>query len=156
MKESVYTEIKRLAGRSGKITAERVLEVARNPSNPLHGEFQWNDAIAAHGYRLEQARELIRTVKIQTTTDTREISTVHYVRDPSVDSGQQGYVSILNLRNNKTMAQKAVAYEFMRAIGALQRAEDIAEVLDVQDIARDAHKYVQKAKRAVDELVPVS
>ncbi len=50
---------------SGKhLTAETVLTEATNPRSPLHKYFNWDDASAAHQYRLEQARRLIRSIEV--------------------------------------------------------------------------------------------
>lgn len=48
----------------GRLTAAIVLEEARDPGHPLHTRFEWDDTVAAERYRLEQAGELIRRVKI--------------------------------------------------------------------------------------------
>jgi hypothetical protein len=46
-----------------QITAQIVLEEARNKASPLHRFFDWNDATAAEKHRLEQAYEIIRVSK---------------------------------------------------------------------------------------------
>jgi hypothetical protein len=48
----------------GELTAQAVLDAARPKSHPLHSRFEWNDKAAGEAYRLEQARELIRKVRI--------------------------------------------------------------------------------------------
>lgn len=47
---------------AGIVTAEAVVRDARSDRSPLHRHFEWNDATAAHQYRLTQGRELIRAV----------------------------------------------------------------------------------------------
>lgn len=46
----------------GELTAQDVLDDARNPNSPLHSFFEWNDSAAAEAHRLAQARGLIRSV----------------------------------------------------------------------------------------------
>lgn len=48
----------------GKLTPEKVVEVAHEETHPLHVCFEWDDSKAGHQYRLWQARSLIRSVKI--------------------------------------------------------------------------------------------
>lgn len=48
--------------RDGKLTAESVLTEATDPASPLHGRFEWDDTVAAHAYRLSQARHLCRAL----------------------------------------------------------------------------------------------
>lgn len=51
--------------KSGKaLTAETVLDAATDPKSPLHRYITWDDADAAHQFRLEQARKLIRSVEV--------------------------------------------------------------------------------------------
>lgn len=48
----------------GEITPENVVKAAEPVDSPLHDWFEWDDKAAAHQYRLEQARQLIRIVKV--------------------------------------------------------------------------------------------
>ena len=57
----VKAELDKLAV-DGKLTAQAVVDAAREESSPLHGYFEWEDSKAANEYRLLQARKLIRVV----------------------------------------------------------------------------------------------
>lgn len=48
----------------GSLTPEVVLEEATDPGHPLHSRFEWDDSAAGHAYRLLQAGQLLRVVKI--------------------------------------------------------------------------------------------
>ena len=48
----------------GLLTEEGMVEEAADPSNPLHKHFTWDDTKAAHKWRLEEARLLIRSYRI--------------------------------------------------------------------------------------------
>lgn len=48
----------------GALTAEVVVRAAEKKSSPLHDMFEWDDAEAAHQYRLVQAREIIRHIVV--------------------------------------------------------------------------------------------
>lgn len=50
--------------RDGKLTADSVVTAASDPVSPMHDRFEWDDEVAAHEYRLEQARALIREFDI--------------------------------------------------------------------------------------------
>ncbi len=47
-----------------ELTPGIVVEEARPVDHPLHNNFEWDDTVAGHKYRLEQARELIRSCEI--------------------------------------------------------------------------------------------
>lgn len=59
---SFEPHIRKLYEANGELTAPMVLDSARPDDAPLHGYFQWDDALAAEEYRLDQARALIRRV----------------------------------------------------------------------------------------------
>lgn len=48
-----------------KCTPENIVEYARNPESELHKCFEWNDTVAAEKYRIEQARQVLRTLVIK-------------------------------------------------------------------------------------------
>ena len=137
------------AKNGGRVTPEAVVEDAKKPTSPLHSEFTWNVKEAAHEYWIEQARRLIRSVRIVVQTETTTIRTVAYLRDPSAESDEQGYVSVESLRGNAESSKEALRYEFSRAEAVLQRARDLAVALSLENevdrIIDDIH--------AVTELV---
>lgn len=49
----------------GMLTPAAVVDAARDEEHPLHTRFEWDDAVAGEAYRVEQARNLIRSVKIE-------------------------------------------------------------------------------------------
>lgn len=61
----VRAELTRIYQQRGELTRSVTVEEARDPSSPIHSDFEWDDTIAGHKYRLEQAGALIRSVKIE-------------------------------------------------------------------------------------------
>lgn len=51
--------------KSGVLTPEEVVSAARNPNSSMHDQFNWDDQEAAHAHRLQQARQLIKTVTVE-------------------------------------------------------------------------------------------
>ena len=50
--------------KKGDLTAEAVVDAARDESSPMHDDFEWDDSKAAHEYRLVTARTLIRSIEV--------------------------------------------------------------------------------------------
>ncbi len=48
----------------GALTPALVVDTARDPEHPLHSRFEWDDSVAAEKWRLEQASQLLRVVKL--------------------------------------------------------------------------------------------
>ena len=61
----------------GLLTPHALVEHARDPSSPGHSHFEWRDDVAADAWRIEQARRLIRTIRIEykptPKSDTRSV-----------------------------------------------------------------------------------
>lgn len=113
----------------GRLTPEAVVEDAKDEKSPLHRHFEWDDSEAARKYRLGQARDLIRRVKIERRVTYREIPTPRYVRDPAADSKEQGYVNVATIRDEKELARRTVKTELSRIVAAIERARGIADEL---------------------------
>jgi len=56
----------------GNLTASSVVVAAQADDHPLHVCFEWDDSVAGHKYREDQARELIRSVRVTYKTDGNE------------------------------------------------------------------------------------
>ena len=116
----------------GVITPEAVVAAAAPPDSALHGYFTWDDAKAAHAHRLDQARTLIRSVKVEFRIDRKVVRSVAYVRDPQADAGEQGYRSVAELRRVPDEARNAVVAAFAAAAAHLRRARELADALGQQ------------------------
>lgn len=129
MKDTKVIERIRALEHQGIITPDAVLEDARNEDSPLHKYFEWDDTVAANAYRKDQARELIRSVRLVLTENKFQISSIAYVRNPDAEADEQGYTSVVELRSDKEKARRALTAELQRAENALQRAYDVAGAL---------------------------
>ena len=81
--ERAAEELQRIYNENGKLISAEVVECARPKNSPLHSAFEWSDKKAAHEYRLNQARTLIRAVII--VSDDGKKSDPVYVHIPSQD-----------------------------------------------------------------------
>ena len=62
--EIVQTTLRSMWEAAGRLDAEAVVEAAEAETHPLHSYFEWDDTEAARKWRLWQAGNLIRSVKI--------------------------------------------------------------------------------------------
>jgi hypothetical protein len=128
-REAIAARLEKIAKlNGGRVTPDAVLADAQNAKSPLHDQFEWDDTVAARQYRLQQARELIRSVKVEITTNTKTVSTVRYVRDPSAGE-EQGYVEVAKLRDDRSLAAEALAAEVRQANALVARARSLAAAL---------------------------
>jgi len=83
---------------NGRLNPEDVVEAARNPNSSLHTYFTWDDTEAAESYRLQEARALIRRVKVNVIrTDDAIVRVPSFVRS----SQGKGYQNIAVMVTNK-------------------------------------------------------
>lgn len=132
-RKELNAEIHRLYKLHNGLTPNLIIEVAKNPGSILHEFFEWDDKKAGHSHRLQQARNLITSVKVTIVSETKMINAISYVRDPRLPSHQQGYVSIETLKTDKDLARESIALEFRQAYTHLHRAKLHAEALGMQD-----------------------
>ena len=144
MNQAISDRLSELAeSNGGRLTPDIVVEDARQKSSPLHNYFEWNTKQAAYHYWRAQARQLIKSVKIEIRTETRKIRVVAYVHDPDCSEKEQGYISIMQLKSETDKARDAIVSEFSRAAAALERAHNIAAVLDMADDVSEVMEQVQ-------------
>jgi hypothetical protein len=124
--------IKALERPGRRITAEILVQAARSPSHPLHGDFDWNDTRAAHRYRLDQARSLIASVRVIIETSTRRLAAPCYIRDVTMAPGP-GYVATARLRSEREAAEESLVAEMVRLQAQLERCREISSALDLEE-----------------------
>lgn len=141
--KAIAKRLERIARRNGGIlTPDAVVEDARDESSPLHEQFTWDDTEAAKQWRLEQARTLIRSVKIEIKADEKTVSTVRYVRSPEASGKQQGYADVTRLRTREDLAREALRRELAAAKALFDRCESLAEVFQLQEEVVDLRMRV--------------
>ena len=152
MNEDTLAELTRLAAENnGLLTPDHVVDAARNNASPLHRWFQWNNDAAAHMYRVEQARHLIRSVRVDVTTSHHTVRVPAFVCDPECERGEQGYIAIRGLANDADKARDVVVAEFARALSALNRARAVAEALGIEDQVDAVSAQIRRVSYSVQE-----
>ncbi|TAZ20697.1 hypothetical protein ELH77_19010 [Rhizobium ruizarguesonis] len=137
--------------RDGILRPAAVAADAEDLDSPLHDYFEWDDGKAATSWRLEQARDLIRKVRLVVTTETVSIKAPAYVKDPALSPGQSGYTPVIKLRKNEDAARLAIVAEFARVRDALSRARALAVALSLQGEIDGLLERVMHLRRHFDE-----
>jgi len=93
----INRELQALEQRDGVLMPDRVVEFASDPKSALHSQFEWDDGEAAHQWRLEQARSLIRVVvrMVGDSDPTPRRAYVSLKRDRVKSGGYRTLVSVL-------------------------------------------------------------
>lgn len=67
-------------------TPQDVVDAAKAKSHPLHRHFEWDDKVAANAHRVDQARALIRIVRVESDDSKEPVRAFFSVKD---DGGQR-------------------------------------------------------------------
>lgn len=92
---AVQAALQDLYNQHGRLDPRDVVNVARDPENPLHDRFEWDDTVAAESYRLEQARMLIRSVKV--TVQPSKSEPARTIRMFVHDTVNDGYLAVQDI-----------------------------------------------------------
>jgi hypothetical protein len=149
--DSILKELRKIQDRTGRLTAELIVNTARDPKHLLHGQFEWDNSIAGEQWRIVQARRLIRRVETIYVVNNYEIRTVAYVRDPSVDPADQGYRSVIHLAKEPDDARVAVLAEFGRVAAYLKRARDVSTALGYADEIERILNRVMRLRNRIEK-----
>lgn len=153
MSEDIIAELTRLAkANAGRLTPDNVVDAAQDEASPLHQCFEWDNDAAAHMFRVEQARHLIRSVRVDVTTSHHTVRVPAFVHDPECERGEQGYVSIRQLSSDEDKSREVVIAEFSRAASALRRARAVAMALGIEEQIDDISEQMKRVVESVQAV----
>lgn len=78
----------------GSLTPDAIVDEASDPNHPLHSRFEWDNEAAAHQHRLEQARGLIRLVRVTYRNASGEQRSVRSWHSFQAPNGGYSYESL--------------------------------------------------------------
>lgn len=83
MSLDLRAELTRIYETHGRLTPALVVQEWADPASPFHNRLEWNDVEAADRYRLTQAAQIIRSVKItfvKSSGSNEKVRAFHAVR----------------------------------------------------------------------------
>jgi len=117
---------------SGILKAEDVVTYARDTKTALHSQFTWSDKKAAHEYRLEEARRLIRVVVTVLDGEQDPIRAYVSLRTDRIRDGG-GYRMLVDVLEDAEMRAQLLA-ESLADLGAWEekyrRLEELAPIFE--------------------------
>lgn len=72
--DAAVAELERIEKKHGSLTPEILVDESRDKGSALHCIFEWNDEMAAEGYRREQARKFLANITYEIQKDEVAIS----------------------------------------------------------------------------------
>lgn len=126
---------------AGELTPANVVEAARAPRHILHRHFEWDDAKAASSFRIEQARSIIQSIRVE-DADADEGSTRAFVSVTA--KGGTSYRTVSDVRNSADL-QVLVLAQAERDLESFQRRyRELGEICSIVRTAQEAVKERRK------------
>lgn len=142
--QSVGEELTRLQRDNGeRLTARIYVDAARPVDSPLHATLEWDDVRAAELHREDQARHIIRCVRVvkQDGEATKLQRAFVNVVEVVGDEEQQGYVPMARVLSDADLYRQVL----QRAASDLKSWEDrYQQFTELVTIGRAARERVQQ------------
>jgi len=137
-----------LASIDSVLTAEQVVAFAKDKRRHLNTYFIWDDSVAGHKYRLQQARTLMRSVEMQVHANQEPARMLTLV---TVDREQKrtGYMPTQLVVTKPDLLEDALRRLKQEATAALRSLREL-EQMATQSKKKPA---VQRAKAAMEKTV---
>ena len=104
----IRKELKKLT-EDGILEPESVVDAARDPKSAMHDQFNWDDSEAAHSYRLQQARALIKRVVVEVVrADQERVLVPSFIRSPTGRGYEATQEVTVNTMDRQTVVLRAL------------------------------------------------
>lgn len=150
MKSRMVAEIESLRRQDGLLDPNDVAEAASDPKSALHHRFEWDDTRCGRLYRVEQARQLIRELKIEIRIGPSIIKAPAFV--PTSEKAPNSYRRLDEIDTSTVEADHVVYEELTRLAGHLDRLLRISLALDRQP---KVHEFLRSVADGIDPLKAV-
>jgi hypothetical protein len=130
-RKKIQSELETIRNRhGGLLTAEATVAFAQNPKVELHKQFTWDNGKAAEQYRLQQARELIKTFVV-----IYEGNHAPQYVSLSIDRQKEGggYRSTVEVMSSKKLRKLLLAQAVLELIQFKARYKQVIELAKVFD-----------------------
>jgi hypothetical protein len=127
------------AASNGHLTPKAVVSEARNNRSVLHRHFEWDDAVAAEAFRLDQARTLIRSIRV--VDDENDETPPAWVSIS--DKGGTSYRTLQDVLDSADLQAQALK-QAERDLDAFQKRYRQFE--DICDVIKSAREIISKRR----------
>ena len=116
----------------GALTPKSIVERSREKSAALHNCFEWNNKKAAEGFRVQQARELIRHLIVVTEQEERETRAfINYQGDNEEGERESVFVNIYSALNDEEQRGYILRTALREAEAFRRKYENLSELAGV-------------------------
>lgn len=120
--------------RTGRLLPADVVEVAEDENHPLHNHFTWDNGVAAHKWRLQEAQTLIRSFTIynqELNVKVRTFSSLESDRD--MGGGYRWTMDVVERPNLRSQLLLTALHELEAVRRKYSYMQELADVWDTVD-----------------------
>lgn len=128
----IAEELTRIHDDNGGLTARALVDESTPETAPLHPIFEWDDAVAADGFRLHQGRNLIRAVQVTWGNREHPEPLMVYVPQTATDTNPGAYHPLRIVVQNEDLFNRALrelSRHLANAASSVEQLEDAASAL---------------------------
>lgn len=150
-------ELRRIEEANDGILRPRdVVDESRPEEAPLHPAFEWRDEVAAEKYREDQARQVIRSVRVvrEEAPDKGPLLAYVHVQRPATEeeANPQGYLSTATVMSDADLRQQVIEDAISQYEALHRRYQHIEELAEIHEAieaakARQAREHRQQRRR---------
>lgn len=118
---------------AGCLSAQRLVDVSRPEDAPLHGAFEWDDAIAGEEWRKSQARHIIHSIVIVPEESETETPIRAFFKVEKAEPDYEPVRAILRSESRRAMLLKTALDElnsFRRKYAALDELSSVFAAIE--------------------------
>ncbi len=131
-----YDEIESKS-KSGRVTPQEIVEYAEPEDSPLHNQFEWNDKIAGHHFRVWQARGLINKMTFEANdSKVREYHNLVVEVKEGKDRGYYKTSTIMKSEDLKGILMRQMLKELKEMERKYGMYAELFEILDKKKIKK--------------------
>jgi hypothetical protein len=128
--QTVGAELERIRDRNaGKLDPDMVVHYAKSSNHPLHPLFEWDDNVAAQAYRVDQARQVIRSIEVVVDEAPRAKPTRAFVS--VVQDRSRHYTSVQVAMSDEQLRGQVVAQALVELEAWRKRYAELMELANV-------------------------
>lgn len=133
--EKVGETLESLAARFGYLEPALVVREARAVESPLHAAFEWDDKRAGEQFRLQQARYLIREVRVVTEQGEESIEQRVFVNVTT--ENHRGYMPVVQVMSDEVLREQVLNKAKNDLLSWRERYKDLQELARIYDVIEE-------------------
>jgi len=104
--KKILKELESIENEHGFLTPQLVVQKASAEDSSMHNYFTWNDTEAGSKYRLWQARQLIKDVRV--TIEGKKVNMFHHIKVSIDGQDKEAYLNVEKILNDENLREQVL------------------------------------------------